>query len=115
MLDNHTIELDIPKYKCVSKLRNKQKRIHGYVLEGTDQRRVQTYADQLKYCIRNYRMTVTNLKLTADNRLISIPEVVDKFENHELQDKDTNTVTNDKQMPIELSRDLVEKIMSTLI
>lgn len=114
MLDNHTIELDIPKYRCVSKLRNKQNKIHGYVLEGTDQRRVQTYADQLKYWIRNYRMTVTNLKLTADNRLISIPEVVDKFENHELQSKDTNTVTN-KQMHIELSRDLVEKIMSTLI
>ena len=60
-------------------------------------------------------MTVTNLKLTADNRLISIPDVADKFENHELQDKATNTTTNNKQMRIELSRDLVEKIMSALI
>lgn len=115
MLDNHTIELDVPKYRCVKKLRNKQNIIHGYVLEGTDQRRVQTQADQLKYFIRNYRMTVTNLKLTADNRLISIPDVADKFENHELQDNATNTTTNNKQTHVELSRDLVEKIMSALI
>lgn len=58
------------RYKCITKCKNRHNQIIGYDLMGEDGQRTRVAPIQLKEAIRAGRVEVTNLKLTADDRLI---------------------------------------------
>lgn len=59
------------RYKCTTKFKNRHGQITGYELLGDDGQRMRVVSLQLKEAIRSGKVEVTNLKLTADGRLIS--------------------------------------------
>lgn len=79
--------------KCISKFRDKQGRIYGYRLQDNNGVIKDIKAENLKSAIYNKQISVTNIKLTSDNRLISCnintsaPEVVKNIEDLENNNK----------------------------
>ena len=54
---------------CIQKFK-KNNRIYGYRLQDSQGNTKDVYADQLKTAIKNQQITIINLTLTSDNRLI---------------------------------------------
>lgn len=64
----------VVKCKCIEKFRNKQGRIHAYRLQDNEGTIKDMVPEMLKIAIKENQITVTNLKLTSDNRLIDTKE-----------------------------------------
>lgn len=58
------------KYVCIGKSRDKQGRITAYTVMGEDRRQYRLTPVALKQLIKLRKVTVTNLTLTKDNRLV---------------------------------------------
>lgn len=56
--------------RCIEKFRDKNNVIIGYRLQDSQGVAKDVYPDQLKVAIRNQQITVINLTLTSDNKLI---------------------------------------------
>ena len=56
--------------RCIEKFRDKNNVIIGYRLQDSQGVTKDVYPDQLKVAIRNQQITVINLTLTSDNRLV---------------------------------------------
>ena len=59
---------------CIQKFRNKNNQIYGYRLQDSKGNIKDIYADQLKQAIYNQQITVLNLTLTSDKRLVDTTE-----------------------------------------
>lgn len=57
---------------CIEKIRNKNNVITSYVLKDTDGKTVNMPPDKVKLMMQTNQLDVINLKLTSDNRLISV-------------------------------------------
>lgn len=80
------------KCKCIEKKRNKHGIIKSYVLQDNTGRKLEITAEQLKQAIFFEQVEVTNLKLTADGKLINkqdinIPDNINKIGNDAFSDK----------------------------
>lgn len=71
--------------KCIQKFRDKNGNIKGYRLQDTQGKSLDVKPDQLKMAIFSKQVNVTNLKLTADSRLI------DKSEEELKSEQESNT------------------------
>lgn len=60
------------KAKCILKIRDKTNNIIGYKLRDQNGNIAAVEPDKLKDAIREHKIEVVNLKLTADNRLINV-------------------------------------------
>ena len=60
--------------KCIQKFRDERGRIYGYRLKDVNQQTQDVTPENLKNAIRNGKITVVNLKLTSDNRLVDTSE-----------------------------------------
>ena len=58
--------------KCIQKFRDKNNHIYGYRLQDKKGQVLDVKPDKLKQAIKNNQITIINLTLTADNRLIDI-------------------------------------------
>ena len=56
--------------KCIQKFRDKQGKIYGYRLADVNGQTQDVTSDNLKLAIKTNQITVVNLKLTSDNRLV---------------------------------------------
>lgn len=74
------------KATCIKKHKDKHGRIIGYTLMDSNNQTVNFYSDALKEHIKTGRIQVDNLKLTIDNKLITI----EKQEENTVQDKILN-------------------------
>ena len=59
------------KAKCIQKFRDKHNKIYKYRLQDQQGNTKDVTPDQLKQAIKNNQITITNLTLTSDNRLIN--------------------------------------------
>ena len=60
--------------KCINKFRDKHNAIIGYRLKDTTGKCIDVTSDQVKVAIKNNQITVTNLTLTSDGRLVEHKE-----------------------------------------
>lgn len=99
------------RYKCINKLRDKDNTIVAYELLGADGRIIQAFAADLKRQIKNRKVEVVNLKLTSDNRLISIDDptnsTVDKIKFNDLVEKAYKPKNNNEKNQIDYLRNKV--------
>ena len=59
---------------CTEKLRDKNNRIVGYELQDCNGKKMRFTSEQVKQAVFLQQITVTNLKLTSDGRLIDNTE-----------------------------------------
>lgn len=59
---------------CTEKLRDKNNRIVGYELQDCNGKKMRFTSEQVKQAVFLQQITVTNLKLTSDGRLIGNTE-----------------------------------------
>lgn len=96
--------------KCIQKFKDKQGRIYGYRLVDINGQTQDVTPGDLKLAIRDKRITVINLALTSDNRLI------DKKEEKQLQNTKImpNKVVAPQPSKKEKFEECVEAIMKEL-
>lgn len=58
-------------YTCTEKIRDKHNKIIAYKIQNVQGRILEINTDRLKYLINTNQITLTNLKLTSNNKLIS--------------------------------------------
>lgn len=79
--------------RCIDKYRDNNGNIVGYLLQPVDGGEVrEVVANLLKQQIATHNIEVVNLKLTSDNRLISIPDQSKQFDDDELYKSDINKI-----------------------
>lgn len=73
--------------KCTYKFKDKNNNIYGYRIQDVNGKTMDVQADKLKQAIRNNQVTVINLILTSDNRLIDGKKVSNKKKDAKLEFK----------------------------
>ena len=76
--------------KCIEKFRNNSGQIIGYRLQDINGQIRDVKSECLKQAIKNNQISVLNLKLTSDNRLLDKsykPQKPQKSQNNNLKDK----------------------------
>jgi len=98
------------KVKCIQKFK-KNNKIYGYRLQDAQGNTKDVYAEQLKQAIRNQQITVINLTLTSDNRLMdTTPEQLKAKNNSDNNRIQNNTTVRYNSKEIN-SKDKKEPIM----
>ena len=74
---------------CIQKFK-KNNKIYGYQLQDSQGNTKDVYADQLKQAIRNNQITIINLTLTSDNRLIdtTVQQIQPKVPQPQISDEE---------------------------
>lgn len=89
-LNNDGRRFNMIKVMCIQRFTNNRNQIYGYRIQDQQGKVMDIDATQLKVAIANNKISVINLRLTSDNRLLPV-----KPDNE--QQQSTNSTTKNKQ------------------